>query len=139
MPYSYGYFRPVLTFLARIYYQHNPDRMQTCPVNVHYLLHIADSIEAVGPISCYWAYPMERFCSFIGASVKSRRFPYTNIARRIRDTAQIRVAKELYDLHNVISFGQTRASTDEELETEKAKADCLPKCQSLSLLVYMIL
>lgn len=130
---SYDYFRLLLTYLARIYYQYNPNRMQTCPVNVHYLLHIADSIESVGPVSCYWAYPMERFCSFIGASVKSRRFPYANIARRIRDTAQIRVAKELYNLHDVISFGRTCASTDEEIATEIAKADRLPNCKSLSL------
>ncbi|KAF8596715.1 hypothetical protein BDV93DRAFT_480008, partial [Ceratobasidium sp. AG-I] len=112
----------------RIYYQYDPDRLQTCPVNVHYLLHIADSIEAVGPVWCYWAYPMERFCSFIGSSVKSRRFPYANIARRIRDTAQLRVVKELYNLHDVITFGRTSASTDEILVTETAAADRLPNC-----------
>ncbi|KAF8596672.1 hypothetical protein BDV93DRAFT_425113, partial [Ceratobasidium sp. AG-I] len=60
------------------------------------LLHIADSIQRHGPVSCYWSYPMERYCSFVGASVKSRRFPYTNIARRIRDTIHLRICREIY-------------------------------------------
>jgi hypothetical protein len=118
-----------LTIYYSIYYQYDATCLQTCPVNVHYLLHIVDSIEAIGPVWCYWAYPMERFCSFIRASVKSRRFLYTNIARRIRDTAQLRVIRELYNLHDVVSFGKTCASTEEELGTEMEGADKLPKCE----------
>lgn len=111
-----------------MYYQYDSDRLQTCPVNVHYLLHIVDSIEAIGPVWCYWAYPMERFCSFIGAAVKSRRFPYTNIARRIRDVAQLHIIRELYNLHGVVKFGQTRASTEEDLAGELEQADRINEC-----------
>ncbi|KAB5591793.1 hypothetical protein CTheo_4785 [Ceratobasidium theobromae] len=103
-----------------LYYQHNPERMQTCPVNLHYLLHIADSIQFLGPVWTYWAFPMERYCSFIGASVKSRRYPYANIARRIRDVTQLKVIREIYDLHNIIQFGRTRA-LGEEKEISKAE------------------
>ncbi|CAE6477612.1 unnamed protein product [Rhizoctonia solani] len=110
----------------RIYYQHNAERLQVCTTNVHYLLHIVDSIERMGPVCVYWSYPMERYCSFIGAAVKSRRFPYANIARRLLDVAQLRTIREIYDLHDSISFGQTRASTEGDKAIELAQADKVP-------------
>ncbi|KAF8597438.1 hypothetical protein BDV93DRAFT_416484, partial [Ceratobasidium sp. AG-I] len=64
------------------------------------VLHIVDSIEYLGPPWVYWAYPMEHFCSFVGTSVKSRRFPYANISRRLLDVAQLRVIWERYNLHD---------------------------------------
>ncbi|KAF8605879.1 hypothetical protein BDV93DRAFT_437887 [Ceratobasidium sp. AG-I] len=94
-----------------IYYQKTPDRLQTCPVNLHYVLHIVDSIEYLGPPWVYWAYPMERYCSFVGTSVKSRRFPYANISRRLLDVAQLRVIRERYNLHDVILSRQTQTSS----------------------------
>jgi hypothetical protein len=71
---------------------------------------------------------MERYCSFIGASVKSRRYPYANIARRIRDVAQLRVIREIYDLHNRIRFGRIRRSKEEK---EELCSDQLPDCKSI--------
>ncbi|KAF8594007.1 hypothetical protein BDV93DRAFT_399753, partial [Ceratobasidium sp. AG-I] len=97
--------------------------LQTCPVNVHYLLHVADSIQYIGPVWCYWAFPMERYCSFVGASVKSRRFPYTNLARRIRDVAQLRVICDLYGLHGSLKFNKTSPAEGEE---DIGSADVLP-------------
>ncbi|KAG8681010.1 hypothetical protein FRC11_001700, partial [Ceratobasidium sp. 423] len=82
----------------QIYYQFDENRLQTCPVNVHYLLHIADSIEYMGPIWCYWAYPMERFCSFIINSVKSRRYPYANIDERVLNRARLQMILQKYRL-----------------------------------------
>ncbi|KAG6810019.1 hypothetical protein H0H92_013687 [Tricholoma furcatifolium] len=37
----------------QIYYQHNPERISTCPVTVHVLLHIADRIKAAGPYEMF--------------------------------------------------------------------------------------
>ena len=68
---------------------------------------------------------MERYCSFVGAAVKSRRFPYANIARRLLDVARLRTAREIYDLHHSISFGQTRASTEGVKAIELAEADTI--------------
>ncbi|CEL54421.1 hypothetical protein RSOLAG1IB_11667 [Rhizoctonia solani AG-1 IB] len=106
-----------------IYYQYNEERLRVCTTNVHYLLHIVDSIERMGPVCVYWSYPMERYCSFVGAAVKSRRFPYANIARRLLDVAQLRAAREIYNLHESITFGQTRASTERDKAIELAEAD----------------
>ncbi|QRW21895.1 Transposase family tnp2 [Rhizoctonia solani] len=82
----------------QIYYQFDEDRLQTCPVNIHYLLHVADSLEYMGPLWAYWAYPMERFCSFIINSVKSRRYPYANIDERILNRARLQIILRKYRL-----------------------------------------
>ncbi|KAF8601142.1 hypothetical protein BDV93DRAFT_533718 [Ceratobasidium sp. AG-I] len=103
----------------RIYYQHDPSRLQTCPVNMHYLLHVAECIESMGPLWCYWAFPMERFCSYLGASVRNRRFPYVNIARRIRDTMTLKIIRESYDLHK---------DPDLSVSVERSP-DCLSECE----------
>ena len=119
-------------YKGRIYYQHDAARLQVCTTNIHYLLHIVDSIERMGPVCVYWSYPMERYCSFVGAAVKSRRFPYANIARRLLDVAQLRTIREIYDLHGSISFGQTRASTEGVNAAELADADKVDReeCES---------
>lgn len=103
--------------------------MQTCTVNVHYLLHVADCIEYLGPVWCYWSFPMERFCSFVGGVVKSRRFPFENISRRIRDTAQLQVIRHLYGLHDKLSFLKPDREVDEDRESKTV--DILPECEYL--------
>lgn len=65
--------------LYRYYYQYSPNRLSTCLLTIHALLHVADSIEAVGPAWAYWAFPMERFCGRLQRCIKSRRFPFANI------------------------------------------------------------
>ncbi|KAF7349606.1 hypothetical protein MSAN_01686300 [Mycena sanguinolenta] len=37
------------------------ERLPICPLTIHALLHIADSIKFTGPVWCYWAFPMERY------------------------------------------------------------------------------
>ncbi|KAG9087021.1 hypothetical protein FRC06_002771 [Ceratobasidium sp. 370] len=118
----------------RIYYQHNPGRLQACNVNVHYLLHIVDSIEFAGPPSCYWSYVMERFCSFVGYAVKSRQDPFSNISRRVRDMAQLQMLGHLYDLRKTITFAQTHASTEAAGMAENDQADQIPDSTFLASL-----
>ena len=67
--------------MHRFYYQYRPERLTTCVLTVHALLHLADSIEAVGPVWTYWAFPMERFCGTVQRHIKSRRFPFSSIDR----------------------------------------------------------
>lgn len=75
---------------------------------------------------------MERYCSFVGSAVKSRRYPYANIARRIRDVGQLKVIRELYDLHDIIQFGRTRALAEER---EVLKADRFDTCEHATIFV----
>jgi hypothetical protein len=88
----YFFISPLLRQLMNvhsIYYQHDPDRISTCPVTVHALLHIADSIVAMGPVWCYWAFPMERYCGALQPAIQSRRFPYASIDRYVTENAQL--------------------------------------------------
>lgn len=64
--------RPMKLIMLRLYYQLSPKRLSTCPVTVHALLHLADGIEACGPVWAYWAFPMERFCGILQPWIKSR-------------------------------------------------------------------
>ena len=48
----------LLFTFARYYYQMNPERLGTCPLTIHALLHIADSILETGPVWTAWAFPI---------------------------------------------------------------------------------
>ncbi|EJD42285.1 hypothetical protein AURDEDRAFT_33785, partial [Auricularia subglabra TFB-10046 SS5] len=54
------------------------------------LLHIADSIVAMGPVGGYWSFVMERFCSSLRPAIRSRKYPYTSIDNYSSDLARIR-------------------------------------------------
>jgi hypothetical protein len=88
---------------CRIFYQHNLSRLSTCPFSIHALLHIADRIESAGPVWCYWAFAMERFCGAVGQHVKNRRNPYASLNRRAQDLAQLQLIKLKYGLMDELS------------------------------------
>ncbi|KAJ7278027.1 hypothetical protein C8J57DRAFT_1449122 [Mycena rebaudengoi] len=45
-----------------VYFQNDVERMSVCPLTIHALLHIAPGIIFCGPVWCYWAFLMERYC-----------------------------------------------------------------------------
>ncbi|THU94653.1 hypothetical protein K435DRAFT_578834, partial [Dendrothele bispora CBS 962.96] len=51
------------------------------------LLHIAQSIRDFGPPSCYWAFPMERYCGTLTPDIRSRRFPFRSLDRSVAEHA----------------------------------------------------
>jgi hypothetical protein len=69
-----------------------------CTLPLHALLHIADDIAAIGPVWCYWAFPMERFCGALARANKSRRYPYSSINRRVLQVSQLSQIKLSYGL-----------------------------------------
>lgn len=106
---------------SSIYYQHAPERLGTCPVTIHALLHLADSIEAAGPVWAYWAFPMERYCGMLQPAIRSRRFPYASINTHVIDDAMLAHIKLKFDM------------TDELALRAKRNADfglALPECTS---------
>ncbi|TRM55775.1 hypothetical protein BD626DRAFT_415516 [Schizophyllum amplum] len=82
----------------KIYYQHNPERVSACPLTIHALLHIADSIEYMGPVWCYWAFPMERYCGNLQPALKSRRYPYASLDRYVVERAQMEQINAIYNV-----------------------------------------
>ena len=93
-----------LTVFCRLYYQHNPDRISACPMTNHALLHIADSIELIGPVWASWAFPMERFCGQLQPAIKSRRYPYASIDKYVLQHAQLGLIRLIYGLKEALTL-----------------------------------
>ena len=47
---------------------------------------------------------MERFCSYIGNSVKSWRYPYANIEQRVLNRGRLQIILWRYQLYNQAPF-----------------------------------
>jgi hypothetical protein len=83
-----------------LYYKYDRQRLPTCTLNIHSLLHIADGIEACGPVWAYWVWALERYCGSLLRSLRNRRFPFASLDKRITEISQLRTIKNLYDLHD---------------------------------------
>lgn len=88
--------------IHRLYYQHDPLRVSTCTITVHALLHIADSIGAVGPVWAYWAFPMERYCGLIRPAIKSRKHPDASLDRYVIECAQLAHISLIYNFQDEV-------------------------------------
>ncbi|TDL13665.1 hypothetical protein BD410DRAFT_846724 [Rickenella mellea] len=87
-----------------LYYQHDPARISACPLTIHAILHIAESILAAGPVWAYWAFPMERYCATLLPAIKSRRFPFASIDKFVTDTAQLTHIKHIYNARDELTL-----------------------------------
>ncbi|KAG8725988.1 hypothetical protein FRC12_023826 [Ceratobasidium sp. 428] len=52
----------------------------------------------MGPVWCYWAFPMERFCGSLARTSISSRFPYDSFAEHLLEIAQLSQIKIMYGL-----------------------------------------
>jgi hypothetical protein len=119
-----------LNVIPRYYYNHDPLRVSTCPITVHALLHIASSIQEMGPVWAYWAFPMERFCGDILPNIRSRRYPYKSIDHYVSARAHLSQIKLLYNLHRELTF-QSHPSCSNDFT--------LPWCKCLSIVATSII
>ena len=87
-----------ILFTFRIYYQHDPERLSVCTLTIHAILHIADSIKAMGPVWCYWAFPMERYCGTLKRAIQSCRFPLASLDRFVAENAFLTQIGCTYDI-----------------------------------------
>lgn len=76
------------------------------------MLHIPGDIRATGPLWCYWNFPTERFCGAIVQDTHSRKHPYTSMAHRLRDIAQLNQIKLVYGLTNELDLSDSRDAED---------------------------
>ena len=58
----------------------------------------------MGPVWCYWAFPMERYCGILRPAIRSRRFPYASLDRFITESAQLTQIKAVYNLSQELSL-----------------------------------
>jgi hypothetical protein len=92
---------------CRFYYQYKPERLPCMTLTVHALLHIADTIETIGPVWMWWSFPIERQCGRFQWKVKSRKHPYTNLNNYLLQHAQLDQIKMIYNLSAVdLSIGE---------------------------------
>ncbi|KZV97727.1 hypothetical protein EXIGLDRAFT_607721 [Exidia glandulosa HHB12029] len=82
----------------RWFYQYNPERLPMCTSIVHYLLHIADSIEAQGPLWVYWSFVMERHCRILLQGVRSRKHPWASLDNFVLDEAHLQSILSTYNV-----------------------------------------
>ncbi|KAJ4489142.1 hypothetical protein C8R41DRAFT_766903, partial [Lentinula lateritia] len=68
------------------------------------LLHIAPSIKATGPVWCYWAFPMERYCGAIQPAIRSCRFPFASLAQYVLEDAHLTQIKVFYNKIDELSL-----------------------------------
>ncbi|QRV91937.1 Transposase family tnp2 [Ceratobasidium sp. AG-Ba] len=92
----------------RLYYQYKADRLQACTLPIHSLLHIADDIRTMGPVWCYWAFPMERFNGGLAHANKNCRFVWASIDNHVLGVAQLTQIKLIHGLANTLSLEDER-------------------------------
>ncbi|QRV84668.1 Transposase family tnp2 [Ceratobasidium sp. AG-Ba] len=102
-----GFARWVETY-ENLYYRKQRNRLRACSLPIHALLHIADDIEAMGPMWCYWSFAMERFNGSLARATKSRRFPYSALDRRVLEIAQLGQIKLIYGLTDELDLEDRR-------------------------------
>jgi hypothetical protein len=105
---------------VRIYYQHDPLRVATCPVTVHALLHLADTIVATGPVWTTWSFPTERYCGKLQRAIHSHRYPFRNLDRFVLKDAALTHVTLKHNLHDQLALHKTT----------KDRGDHLPECES---------
>ncbi|KAL1686983.1 hypothetical protein GGG16DRAFT_63249 [Schizophyllum commune] len=105
---EHGFATWVKEYERRLYYQNCSGRLPVCTLPVHALLHVADDIRNAGPVWCYWAFPMERFCGVLGRAVKNRKHPYISLSHRVRDVAQLNQIKLIYCLSDELDLSDSK-------------------------------
>ncbi|KAI9431721.1 hypothetical protein H4582DRAFT_1822048, partial [Lactarius indigo] len=85
--------------------------VSACPVTIHALLHIANSIKTCGPVWCYWAFPMERYCNRLKPAIRNRRSPYASMDRYVLEDAQLTQIKAIYGLSDELALRPQRDPT----------------------------
>ncbi|KAJ7666787.1 hypothetical protein DFH06DRAFT_984464 [Mycena polygramma] len=93
-----------------LYYQFDADRLSACPLTIHALLHIAPGIKFTGPVWCYWAFPMERYCGSIQPGIRSRRFPWASLDRYVLEQAQLTQIMAVYNVFSELSLVEPRGA-----------------------------
>ncbi|KAJ3536584.1 hypothetical protein NMY22_g5977 [Coprinellus aureogranulatus] len=88
----------------RYYYQYSEQRLPTCVLTIHGLLHIVNDIRNCGPSWTTWTFFMERFCGLLKQALKSKRFPWANLTKRALHVTWLNQLIYRYDLEEELSM-----------------------------------
>ncbi|QRV83012.1 Transposase family Tnp2 protein [Ceratobasidium sp. AG-Ba] len=111
----------------QLYYQHDYNRLRTCPLTIHALLHIPYYIRHTGPLCASWAFFVERFCGRLLPAVKNRYQPYQHLDNYILRRAQLKAACHKYGLPQLArSTVKWRYEGDERLSERECRYEAFP-------------
>jgi hypothetical protein len=65
----------------------------------------------MGPVWCYWAFPMEQYCGALGRANLKPRFPFVSLNRRVLEVAQLAQIKSIYHLFETLDLGHHKQAT----------------------------
>ena len=99
-----------------MFYQYDESWLSVCPLTIHTLLHIANGIDAAGPVWCYWSFAMEQFCGAITRGNKNRANPYASLDCCVRDVAQLQMVKIKFGLSEMLSLQRPEGELDEDAD-----------------------
>jgi hypothetical protein len=89
--------------IHRYYYQYREDRLSTCLLTIHGLLHIPEDIRVCGPMWTGWTFYMEQFCGILKSGLHSHVQPWSNLNKRILHMAYLQALAARYDLKSELS------------------------------------
>ena len=115
--------------ISRLYYQHDPEHVSCCPVTIHALLHIAPTIQAMGPVWAYWTFLMEWYCNDILNHIGSQQFPYASINKYVTSCVQLTQISLLYNLDKDLELGP-QPSHNKDVHLPLCESfECQPTCK----------
>jgi hypothetical protein len=97
-----------LALQIRIYYQYDIQRLSTCTVMIHALLHICDNIQFCAPVWVTWTFFMERYCGSLQGQLRSRSYPWANLNNLVLNRAYL----EMIDMRYNLTSGSSQCSAD---------------------------
>ncbi|KAK1221658.1 hypothetical protein PQX77_015527 [Marasmius sp. AFHP31] len=92
-----------------LYYHFSPERSSACPLTVHALLHVADMIEAMGPVWAYWAFPTERYCGRLQPAIRSKWYPFANTDNYLISVSHLSQFKIVHGLERELLLRQDKS------------------------------
>ena len=103
-------------------------------LTIHGLLHVADTIERIGPVWAWWSFPIERQCGRLQRHITDKHHPFANLDNYITLAAQFKNAKLIYNIPDEY------LSLDELAKEKKGlhlndKCMCFPSTELVKLIV----
>ena len=74
------------------------ERLLTCTLTIHGLLHLAQGIRDCGPVWTTWTFSMERFCGMLQHNLHSRVHPWSNLNKNLLYSIYREQLAVLYDV-----------------------------------------
>ncbi|QRW10586.1 Transposase family Tnp2 protein [Ceratobasidium sp. AG-Ba] len=104
----------------RLYYRYQEDRLPTCPLTIHAILHITYYIRRIGPLSNTWCFVLERFCGYLlRPALMNRVRPYEYLDNFIRRRAQMQIVARVHDMPTLLRPNNGLRRVYDELISEK--------------------